>query len=75
MASLNVNVVDANQLNVQVTPTARQTIQISRGIPGPNTIGGYPFNIINAQQYDVLMFGVNEWVNTPQIEITDGGNF
>lgn len=75
MATLNVSVHDANQLNVQVTPTPRQTIQINRGAPGPNSIGGYPFNIINAQQYDVLMFGVNEWVNTPQVEITDGGNF
>lgn len=81
MATLNVTIQDANQLNVQVTPTPRQTIQINRGVqgppgpPGPNTIGGYPINITGAQQYDVLMFGVNEWVNTPQTEITDGGNF
>lgn len=78
MATLNVSVQDANQLNVQVTPTPRQTIQINRGVvgpPGPNTIGGYPINITSAQQYDVLMFGVNQWVNTPQTEITDGGNY
>lgn len=75
MASLNVSVESGNQLNVQVTPTPRQTIQINRGVPGPNSIGGYPINITGAQQYDVLMFGVGEWVNTPQTEITDGGNF
>ncbi len=78
MANLNVNVIDGNNLTVAVTPVAQQTIQIDKGVqgpPGPNTIGGYPINITSAQQYDVLMFGVGEWVNTPQTEITDGGNF
>jgi hypothetical protein len=78
MANLNVNVIDGNNLTVAVTPVATQTIQIDKGVqgpPGPNTIGGYPINITSAQQYDVLMFGVGEWVNTPQTEITDGGNF
>ena len=78
MANLNVVVQDANNINVQVTPVPRQTIQINRGVagpPGPNNIGGYPVNVTNAQRYDVLMFGVGEWVNTPQTEITDGGNF
>jgi hypothetical protein len=78
MANLNVTVIDGNNLNVQVTSTPNQVINIDRGIagpPGPNTIGGYPINIISAQPKDVLMFGTNEWVNTPQTEITDGGNF
>lgn len=73
--NLTANIQGGNELTVQVVPTARQTIQVNRGVPGPNSIGGYPINITGAQQYDVLMFGVSEWVNTPQTEITDGGNF
>lgn len=81
MATLNVNVQDANNLTVQVTPPVRQTIQINRGgigppgPPGPNTIGGYPISIASAQNYDALMFVNNEWTNIPQTEIADGGNF
>ena len=78
MANLNVVVQDANNINVQVTPVPRQVIQINRGVKGDDgnsTIGGYPVNVTNAQRYDVLMFGVGEWVNTPQTEVTDGGNF
>lgn len=78
MATLNVIVEDANNLNVQVTPTPRQTVQISRGVagpPGPNAIGGYPINVTTPQNYDALMFVSNEWTNIPQIEIADGGNF
>lgn len=79
--AVNVTVVDQNNVSVNVVPPARNTITIDRGLvgppgpPGPNEIGGYPINITGAQQYDVLMFGVNQWVNTPQTEITDGGNF
>jgi len=78
MANLNVSVQDGNNLNVQVTPTPKQVIQINRGVKGADggdNIGGYPVSVTAAQQYDVLMFGVNEWVNTPQTEIADGGNF
>ena len=78
---INVTVVDQNNVAVNVAPPARNVINIDRGItgppgpPGPNEIGGYPVNITSAQQYDVLMFGTNQWVNTPQTEITDGGNY
>lgn len=94
MSTVNVNVVNQNNVEiavtpqtrntVNVTPPAQQTISINRGLvgppgppgpPGPTEIGGYPINITGAQQYDVLMFGVNQWVNTPQTEIADGGNF
>lgn len=78
MANLNVNVIDGNNIAVQVTPVPRQVIQINRGVSGKDggdRIGGYPVNITGAQQYDVLMFGVGEWVNTPQTEVTDGGNY
>lgn len=84
MANLNINVTDGNNLTVAVTPVPSQTIQINRGVAGPvgpvgpagpNTIAGYPINCNSLILHDVLMFGVNEWVNTNQTEITDGGNF
>ncbi len=74
----SVSVNTGANLNVQVTPVAQQSIVINRGLigpPGPNAIGGYGFNIQGLQAKDVLMFGGAAWENTPQIEITDGGNF
>lgn len=71
-------------INVQVTPTPIQQVTINRGLVGPqgpagpsggSTIGGYPVSITGAQNYDALMFLSNEWVNIPQTEIADGGNF
>ena len=76
--NINVTANSGNRIDLQVTPVPQQVIQINRGVagpPGPNTIGGYPININNAQPQDVLMFGTNQWVNTPQTEIADGGNF
>ena len=87
MANLNINVTDGNNLTVAVTPVPSQTIQINRGVAGPagptgpagpaggTVIAGYPVNCNSLMLHDVLMFGVNEWVNTNQTEITDGGNF
>jgi hypothetical protein len=81
MANLNINVTDGNNLTVAVTPVPSQTIQINRGVAGPPgpaggaIIAGYPVNCNSLILHDVLMFGVNEWVNTNQTEITDGGNF
>lgn len=78
------NVTTGNKVNVEVTPVPTQVIQVNRGVvgpvgppgpPGPNTIAGYPINMTNVQPYDVVMFGTGEWVNTPQTEIADGGNF
>lgn len=46
-----------------------------QGAPGPNAIGGYGFSISNISQGDVLSFGTNTWTNTPQTQLTDGGNF
>lgn len=87
-SNTNVTVQDANniQLNVQpattvkvaVVPVATQIVQINRGVQGPSgnsNIGGYPVSIESAQNYDALMFLNNQWVNIPQTEIADGGNF
>lgn len=76
-----VNVTQQNNINVEVTPTPRTEITLDRGRvgppgpAGPSEIGGYGFNISGLQPFDVLMFGGSAWENTPQTEITDGGNF
>jgi hypothetical protein len=78
MANINVNVQDGNNINLQVTPTPRQVVQINRGVQGAsgnNDIGGYPISVTAPQNYDALMFVSNEWTNIPQTEISDGGNF
>lgn len=88
MSNVTVEVVNQNNVTIDVvppvtnvinvtTPTA-PNISINRGLvgpPGPNTIGGYPIAIASAQNYDALMFVTNQWVNIPQTEIADGGNF
>ncbi len=90
-SNTTVNVLDGNnitaaiqsgsEINVQVTPQARQVVNVGpdvagpAGPPGPNTIGGYPISITSAANYDALMFVSNQWVNVPQTEIADGGNF
>lgn len=47
-----------------------------QGDPGPNTIGGFSIQLNgNPSNGDVLAFSSNQWVNNPQANITDGGNF
>jgi hypothetical protein len=78
MGNITVNVEDGNNINLQVTPTPRQTIQINRGVQGAsgnNDIGGFPVSVTAPQNYDALMFLSNEWTNIPQTELSDGGNF
>jgi hypothetical protein len=77
MAQITVEAI-ANNVNIQVTPQARQIVQVNRGLPGPsgpNAIGGYPISVSTPSNYDALMFLDNEWTNVPQVEITDGGNY
>lgn len=72
------NIQPVASVKVSVTPTPTQIVQINRGVQGPsgsNIIGGYPVSIADAQNYDALMFLDNQWVNIPQVEIADGGNF
>ena len=67
-----------NNINLTVTPTPRQTIQINRqsgGGGGSNLIAGYPVVMSDIQYRDVVMFGSNQWNNVNQTEITDGGNY
>ena len=46
-----------------------------QGIPGPNTIGGYGIQISTLSVGDQLRFSGNNWENTSQTSLTDGGNF
>ena len=78
MANIKVNAQGGNNVNVEVTPVAKQTIAINRGVAGKDggdRIAGFPVVMSNIQRNDVVMFGVNQWVNTNQTEIVDGGNF
>lgn len=50
--------------------------QGAQGVPGPNQIGGYVIEITTPQAGDLLQFNAgSKWVNSPQANITDGGNF
>ena len=76
--NLTVNVQGGNNVNVEVTPVPKQTIQINRGVSGRDGgdfIGGYPVVMSNIKYRDVVMFGTNQWNNVNQTEISDGGNF
>jgi hypothetical protein len=81
MARLSVQVEDSNNIVARVVPTPNNVIELNRGIVGPvgpsgeSNIGGYPILITGAQDYDALMWVDGEWINVPQTEITDGGNF
>ncbi|MGI9143331.1 MAG: hypothetical protein ACR2IJ_09115 [Fluviibacter sp.] len=50
-------------------------IQGIQGIPGPNTIGGYGFQLAALSVGDHLRFAGNFWENTSSTSLTDGGNF
>jgi hypothetical protein len=76
--NIQLNVQPATSVKIAVTPVPTQVIQINRGVQGPSGgdfIGGYPVSIEEAQNFDALMFLNNQWVNIPQTEIADGGNF
>lgn len=50
----------------------------ARGPQGPaggTKIGGYPVDMANVSDNDVIIFQSQKWVNTQQSNITDGGNF
>lgn len=46
-----------------------------KGDDSNGMIGGYPVNLSNPQDFDVLQFQSQSWVNNPQTNLTDGGNF
>lgn len=46
-----------------------------QGIPGPNAIGGFPIQLADPRENDVLQLIGGAWRNVPQTNIVDGGNF
>jgi hypothetical protein len=60
---------------VEITEVGIQGAKGDKGDPGDNYIGGYGVDLQGLAVGDVLQFGGAAWVNTPQTEITDGGNF
>ena len=74
--NITAQVSGGNNINLTVTPTPNQIIQINRGGGGNNNlIAGYPVVMSNIQYQDLVLFGSNQWNNVNQTEITDGGNF
>lgn len=47
----------------------------TQGPPGPSTIGGFGVVVSNIGDDDVLAVKNGTWVNKPQTQLTDGGNF
>ena len=48
------------------------------GPPGPpnTTIGGYAVDMSGVASGDTILFGnQNAWINAPEQDLTDGGNF
>ena len=75
-----VQVVDQGA-TVDVLTTKPQVSVTAVGPQGPKgddsngKLGGYVVNLTNPQNLDVLQFQSQEWVNNPQANLTDGGNF
>ncbi len=66
--------VDVKTVKPQIEVTAVGP-QGPRGADADGKIGGYNVNLNNPQNLDVLQFQSQEWVNSPQTNLTDGGNF
>lgn len=45
------------------------------GTPGESTIGGSSVSILNLASGDILLYSGSDWINTPQENLTDAGNF
>lgn len=86
VTSTSVEVAQTQSLSVDINSSSA-TIEVSltgvgvkgdqgvQGIPGPNTVGGFPFVIDAPQDSDLLQLKNSAWRNVRQTKITDGGNF
>lgn len=45
------------------------------GPEGPNSIDGYPIAVVSPTPEDVLKFNGSVWLNAPELQNLDGGNF
>lgn len=60
---------------VVVTEILTEGIQGPPGPPGGTVIGGLGVVVSNIGDDDVLAVKNGAWVNKPQTQLTDGGNF
>jgi len=82
-----VDVLDAPKVVVVVEKQPPQKIDViargPQGVSGPpgngsgdaTSILGFPVRLSDGQPEDLLEFTGSEWVNKPQNDVTDGGNF
>ena len=60
------------QQEKEIVEVIHQGIQ---GPPGDLSIFGFPIDINNVKENDLLAFSGSSWINKSQDKITDGGNF
>lgn len=79
--SISIDIVNQQPIDIEVSlvnagPQGPQGPQGAKGDPGDtNSIAGYPIVISNPSTYDVIAFSGGSFVNRPQVDITDGGNY
>jgi hypothetical protein len=62
------------ETSVGVSSTQQTAIEVAVA-PGAGLVGGFPVQISAPGNGDVLAFQGSVWINNPQTNITDGGNF
>jgi hypothetical protein len=71
-AVIEVSLVNAGPIG----PQGPQGEKGDKGDPGDtNYIAGYPVVISDPSTYDVIAFADGAFINRPQTDITDGGNY
>jgi len=90
-AQSSVVIINDNNVSIDITKQEPAVIEVSlvnsgpagpagpkgdKGDPGDtNSIGGFPIVISDPSTYDVIAFSGGAFVNVPQTNLTDGGNY
>lgn len=79
--SVSIDIVNEQPIDIEVSlvnagPQGPQGPQGAKGDPGDtNSIAGYPVVISDPSTYDVIAFSGGSFINRPQVDLTDGGNY
>lgn len=79
--SVSIDIVNQQPIDIEVSlvnagPQGPQGPQGAKGDPGDtNSIAGYPIVISDPSTYDVIAFSGGSFINRPQVDLTDGGNY
>ena len=79
--SVSIDIVNEQLIDIEVSlvnagPQGPQGPQGAKGDPGDtNSIAGYPVVISDPSTYDVIAFSGGSFINRPQVDLTDGGNY